>query len=74
VQKNLSQLIIKGSLDGQIDMQSKSVIITQQNTETEELQQMSLQYVDKVDMMVEQNERIIDIMTEGKTYGHRERT
>ena len=26
------------------------------------------------DMMVEQNERIIDIMTEGKTYGHRERT
>ena len=35
---------------------------------------MSIQYADKVDLMVENNERIIDIMTEGKTYGHKERT
>ena len=38
VHKTLSGLIMKGALEGQMDLANQSLVITQQSTETEELQ------------------------------------
>ena len=39
-----------------------------------ELQQLSMQYVDKLEQMVENNERLIDMIAGGNLYQSKERT
>ena len=39
-----------------------------------ELQQLSIQYVDKLENMVENNERLIDMISGGSLYQYKERT
>lgn len=32
-----------------------------------------MQYVDKLELMVENNERLLDVMNDGKLYGYKDR-
>ena len=50
------------------------LVLDTQSNEVKELQQLSLQYVEKMELMVENNERLIDIMNNGQIYGYKERT
>ena len=43
-------------------------------SEANELHQLSLQYVEKMEVMIENNERLLDIMSGGQLYGYKERT
>ncbi len=42
--------------------------------EIDEIQELALQYAEKVQQSVIQNERFIDMMNGGQLYGYKERT
>jgi len=42
-------------------------------SESKELHQLSLQYVEKMEIMIENNERLLDVMSGNQLYGYKER-
>jgi len=50
------------------------LILDTSSSEVKELQQLSSQYVDKLEIMVENNERLIDMISGGQLYSYKERT
>lgn len=72
--KLLSKIILQNKIQAHIERDQKLLVLDTQSNEVKELQQLSLQYVEKMELMVENNERLIDIMNNGQIYGYRERT
>lgn len=69
-----SRMIIKNKIPAHIDVEKKLLVIDTRSSEVKELLQLSLQYVDKMEIMIENNERLLDIMSGGTLYGYKERT
>lgn len=65
----LSKLILKGKLHAHIE--GELLVMDEErklSNEAKELQQLSVQYADKLEQMIENNERLIDIMAGGSLY------
>ncbi len=67
----VNRLIIKGKLQAHLDITSQFIIMDTerlQSGEAKELQQLSLQYAEKLEGMIENNERLIDLLAGGSLY------
>lgn len=67
-------MILRNKLHAFVDPAKKLLVLDTQSNEAKELQQLTLQYVDKMKAMVENNERLVDIMSGGQVYGYKERS
>lgn len=69
--QHLNRLIIKGKLQAHLDSSSEYIVMDFErvaNNEAKELQQLSLQYTEKLEMMIETNEKLIDMVAGGNLY------
>lgn len=64
----ISKMIVKNKLQAHFDTKQELLIVDTQSNDTNELQQLSTQYVDKLELMVENNERLIDMISGGALY------
>ena len=62
VKKIVSKLIINNRLQAHIDRENGLVVIDQEGADINQLQQLSLQYVSKIENLVKNNERMVEIM------------
>ena len=62
VKKTVSKLIINNRLQAHIDRANDLIVIDQDGTDINQLQQLSLQYVSKIESMVKNNEKVVEIM------------
>jgi len=67
-------MIVRNKIQAHYDVTHKLLVLDAGSNEVKELQQLSLQYVDKLEMMVENNERLIDMIAGGNLYQYKERT
>lgn len=67
-------MIVRQKIHAHFDKSKAILVMDASSSELKELQQLSLQYVDKLEAMVENNERIVDMIGDGKVYGYKERT
>lgn len=67
----INRMIIKNKLQAHFDVQSDMLILDEErklSNEAKELQQLSVQYADKLESMIENNERLIDMIAGGSLY------
>ena len=62
VKKIVSKLIINNRLQAHIERENDLIVIDQDGADINQLQQLSLQYVSKIETLVKNNERIVEIM------------
>jgi hypothetical protein len=70
----VKKMIIRNRIQAHFDSANEFIILDTASSEVKELQQLSLQYVDKLEVMVENNERLIDMLGGGNLYSHKEKT
>lgn len=58
-------MIIKNKIQAHFDADRSLVVVDTTSSEVKELQQLSLQYVERLEVMVENNERLIDMIQGG---------
>ena len=63
VKKIVSKLIINNRLQAHIDRANDLIVIDQDGADINQLQQLSLQYVSKIENLVKNNERMVEIMS-----------
>ena len=66
-------MILKNNLPAHLDLENSLFVLDSKATTVKELQQLSLQYVDKLEHMIENNERLIDILNQGQVFGYKDR-
>ena len=74
VHQVVAKMIIKNKLQAHFDAGRQLVVVDTASSEVKELQQLSLQYVERLEGMVENNERLIDMVQGGALYQYKERT
>ena len=60
----VKKMIVKGKLQGHFE-EDNMVLVLDKGKQGDEFQELSAQYVDKLEYMVENNERLLDMMTGG---------
>jgi len=61
----VAKMIIKNKIQAHFDADRSLVVVDTTSSEVKELQQLSLQYVERLEVMVENNERLIDMIQGG---------
>jgi len=62
VLKFVSKMILKNELQVRIDQAKELIVLDEKGEDIKELQQLSLQYVNQIQTMVQQNERLVEFM------------
>ena len=62
VKKIVSKLILQNRFQASIDIKNDLLLLDAKGQDIQELQQLSLQYVSQIQQMVQQNERIVEIL------------
>ena len=74
VHQVVAKMIIKNKVQAHFDTGRQLVVMDTASSEAKELQQLALQYVERLEGMVENNERLIDMLQGGALYQYKERT
>lgn len=67
----VNRMILKGKIQAHLDAHTDLVVMDDEHkvsNEAKELQQLSMQYSDKLEAMIENNERLIDMLAGGILY------
>lgn len=68
----MSKLILNGKLHAHFDPTNPDLLLLDEerktSSEAKELQQLSMQYAEKLEYMIENNERLIDMIAGGLLY------
>lgn len=71
IMPTVNRMILKGRIHAHLEQNGDLIVMDEErkvSSEAKELQQLSLQYSEKLDSMIESNERIIDMLAGGSLY------